>query len=103
MHPASGPESDPGSESVSDPASEAERDPESDENARELIATVNQVMPFGRYKGRRLIELPEPYLVWFHNEGFPNGVLGRRMAVMYEVKVNGLEVLLAPLVGAEPR
>lgn len=73
--------------------------PEDPGDSEELIRIVNQVMPFGRYQGRRLIELPEPYLVWFHNQGFPEGVLGRRMAVMYEIKVNGLEKMLAPLIG----
>ena len=68
-------------------------------DSEELIRIVNHVMPFGRYQGRRLIELPEPYLVWFHNQGFPEGQLGRRMAVMYEIKVNGLEKMLAPLIG----
>jgi uncharacterized protein (DUF3820 family) len=74
---------------------------ELDEDARELIDLVNQIMPFGRFKGRRLIELPEPYLVWFHNQGFPDSLLGRRMAIMHEIKVNGLERLLAPLVARE--
>lgn len=68
-------------------------------DAQELIQIVNQIMPFGRFQGRRLIELPEPYLVWFHNRGFPEGALGRRMAAMYEIKVNGLEKLLQPLIG----
>ncbi len=68
-----------------------------DTDAEELLMTVNQVMPFGRFKGCKLIELPEPYLVWFHNQGFPDGSLGRRMAVMYEIKVNGLESMLEPL------
>jgi uncharacterized protein (DUF3820 family) len=74
---------------------------ELDEDARELIDVVNQIMPFGRFRGRRLIELPEPYLVWFHNQGFPNSLLGRRMAIMHEIKVNGLEGMLAPLVTRE--
>lgn len=71
-----------------------------DMDSEELIATVNQVMPFGRFKGRKLIDLPEPYVVWFKNEGFPNGRLGVRLAVMYEIKVNGLEPMLRPLVAA---
>lgn len=73
-------------------------DEESPAEHEELIALANQVMPFGKYKGDLLLDLPEPYLVWFHGEGFPNGKLGERMAAMYEVKVNGLEKLLRPLV-----
>ena len=68
----------------------------------ELVATINQVMPFGRYQGRKLIELPEPYLVWFHGQGFPNGQLGERLAVMYEIKLNGLEEILQPLINHDP-
>lgn len=73
------------------------------QNQAELIATVNQIMPFGRFKGSLLIELPEPYLVWFAREGFPGGTLGRRMALMHEIKVNGLETMLKPLIGRDPR
>jgi uncharacterized protein (DUF3820 family) len=68
------------------------------QNRQELIELVNQIMPFGRFRGRRLIDLPEPYLVWFHGQGFPEGELGRRLAVMHEIKVNGLEKMLRPLV-----
>ncbi len=67
-------------------------------NEEELIRTVNQVMPFGRFRGSKLINLPEPYLVWFSREGFPSGTLGRRMALMHEIKVNGLETMLKPLI-----
>ncbi len=63
----------------------------------ELLALINQEMPFGRFKGTRLIDLPEPYVVWFKNEGFPSGRLGERLAILYEIKVNGLEVLLREL------
>ncbi len=62
-----------------------------------LIDAVNQVMPFGKYKGRKLLELPEPYLVWFHKNGFPKGKLGEQLGLMYEIKLNGLEHMLRPL------
>jgi uncharacterized protein (DUF3820 family) len=42
--------------------------------------------------------LPEPYLVWFHKEGFPNGKLGQQLALIYEIKLNGLEKMLSPLI-----
>lgn len=50
-------------------------------------------MPFGKYKGYRLIDLPEPYLVWFHGQGFPPGKLGQQLKALYEIKRNGLEYL----------
>ena len=62
-----------------------------------LRAAINQTMPFGRYKGRKLLDLPEPYLVWFHSNGFPKGKLGEQLALMYEVKLNGLEGMLREL------
>ena len=58
---------------------------------------VNQIMPFGKYAGRKLLHLPEPYLVWFHQQGFPAGKLGEQMALIYEIKLNGLEEMLTPL------
>ena len=63
----------------------------------ELKAAVNQTMPFGKYAGRKLIQLPEPYLVWFAKQGFPEGKLGQQLALMYEVKLNGMESMLMPL------
>ncbi len=63
----------------------------------ELISAASMLMPFGRFEGTRLIDLPEPYLVWFHREGFPSGRLGEGMALMLEIKVNGLEKLVRPL------
>jgi len=63
----------------------------------DLIAAVNQVMPFGKYSGFKLLQLPEPYLVWFHGKGFPEGKLGEQLALMYEIKLNGLEDMLRPL------
>jgi len=62
-----------------------------------LLETIKQPMPFGKYKGRTLLELPEPYLVWFHKQGFPDGKLGQQLALMYEVKLNGLEGMLKEL------
>lgn len=62
-----------------------------------LIEAVNQIMPYGKYAGRPLLQLPEPYLVWMHRQGFPSGKLGQQLALMYEVKLNGLEGLLRPL------
>ncbi|MDQ2075831.1 DUF3820 family protein [Marinimicrobium sp. ABcell2] len=59
----------------------------------DLAEAIEQVMPFGKYKGRKLLELPEPYLVWFHRQGFPDNNLGRQLALMYEIKLNGLETL----------
>ncbi|RUM39250.1 MAG: hypothetical protein DSY70_06205, partial [Desulfobulbus sp.] len=46
-----------------------------------------------RYKGRLLIDLPEPYVIWFSQKGFPAGELGRLLGIVYEIKVNGLEHL----------
>ena len=65
---------------------------------QQLKLTINQVMPFGKYAGRKLLQLPEPYLVWFHKNGFPQGKLGEQLALMYEVKLNGLEGILKPFI-----
>jgi uncharacterized protein len=51
-------------------------------------------MPFGKYKGLPLIELPEPYVVWYHTKGFPEGELGKLLGLLYEIKLNGLEYLV---------
>lgn len=67
------------------------------DNNAELIAAINQIMPFGKYSGRKLLQLPEPYLVWFHAKGLPEGKLGEQLALIYEVKLNGLEDMLRPL------
>jgi len=61
-----------------------------------LIEIARMKMPFGRYSGRCLIDLPEPYLVWFSKQGFPEGRLGMLLATLFEIKANGLEPLLAP-------
>ncbi|GAA4429521.1 DUF3820 family protein [Acidovorax lacteus] len=54
-------------------------------------------MPFGKYQGRVLADLPGHYLQWFAREGFPRGELGRLLALMHEIDHNGLRELLAPL------
>jgi len=61
-----------------------------------LVEIARMRMPFGRYAGTRLIDLPEPYVVWFRNRGYPRGRLGELLATLYEIKANGLEPLLAP-------
>ena len=65
--------------------------------SEDVLAAATMPMPFGKFKGTRLIDLPEPYVVWFNNEGYPAGLLGQRMALIYEIKLNGLEKLLRPL------
>lgn len=55
-------------------------------------------MPFGKYEGKYLLNLPEAYFVWFKQKGFPDGKLGRFMEEMYDIKINGLEDLIKPLI-----
>lgn len=64
---------------------------------QELLKLANMPMPFGKYKGWALVDLPEPYVVWFYNQGLPDNELGRLFAQLYEIKANGLEYLLEPL------
>ncbi len=66
-------------------------------NEELLLEAINQTMPFGKYRGLKLLDLPEPYLVWFSKQGFPANKLGRQLALMHEIKVNGIETLLQPL------
>ncbi len=55
-------------------------------------------MPYGKYKGRFLVDLPEPYIVWMAGKGFKNDSLGKMLQTVYEIKLNGLESLLEPIV-----
>ena len=63
----------------------------------DLLELVRARMPFGKYEGRLIIDLPEDYLVWFASKGFPEGKVGRMMQAVYEFKLNGLESLFDPL------
>ncbi|MCT4697641.1 DUF3820 family protein [Tenacibaculum haliotis] len=59
-----------------------------------LIDTAKMRMPFGKYKGVYLVDIPEYYLVWYKNKGFPAGKLGKMMGLVYELQLNGLEDVL---------
>ena len=65
--------------------------------SEDLLKIANTNMPFGRYKGVRVIDLPEEYLLWFVDRGFPTGKLGELMKITLEIKTNGLEYLVQPL------
>ena len=62
-----------------------------------LLQLVEMEMPFGRFKGRLLCNLPVTYLEWFKRKGFPQGKLGVLLETIFEIKMNGLEELLEPL------
>lgn len=66
-------------------------------NPQILKDLVNMPMPYGKYKGKLICDLPEYYLVWYENRGFPTGKIGVLLSTMYEIKLNGLEYLLKPL------
>lgn len=66
-------------------------------DAGQLIKLVEMEMPYGKYKGRLLADLPGHYLGWFAREGFPQGQLGALIALMYELDHNDLRALLDPL------
>ncbi|MDT8397383.1 MAG: DUF3820 family protein [Pseudomonadales bacterium] len=62
-----------------------------------LIALANTPMPFGKYKGRMLIDLPESYLLWFARTGFPEGRLGQLLQLVLEIETNGLKDMVRVL------
>lgn len=64
---------------------------------QQLMELAGMRMPFGKYTGRLLIDLPEPYVVWFSQNGYPRGKLGDMLKLVYEIKVNGLEYLFDPI------
>ena len=63
-----------------------------------LVRLANYKMPFGKYKNCYLVNIPEAYYVWFKQKGFPEGALGNLLQEMYEIKLNGLEDLIRPLI-----
>ncbi|MEX0290507.1 MAG: DUF3820 family protein [Flavobacteriaceae bacterium] len=67
-----------------------EEEPKKDQ----LLELAHYKMPYGKYKDRYLVDLPEAYLQWFHRKGFPNGKLGNYLRQMLEIKINGLEGLI---------
>ena len=62
-----------------------------------LMDLVTKTMPFGKYAGRLLSDLPVHYLEWFQRQGLPPGRLGMQLATLYEIKTNGLEEILREL------
>ena len=68
-----------------------------------LVELAHAKMPFGKFEGRFLIDLPEPYVLWLKNKGFPSGKLGLQLAAVYEIKLNGLEGLVRDIRGKFPK
>jgi len=66
-------------------------------NPEILTQLVKMGMPFGKYKGTKICNLPENYLLWFRQQGFPKGNLGMLLETMLEIRINGLTYLLEPL------
>ena len=66
---------------------------------QDLPLLVTRAMPFGKYQGRLIADLPGDYLNWFARTGFPKGEIGRLLALMHEIDHNGLSDLLKPLRG----
>ena len=73
------------------------KDTQSNSTTTLFLQLVTMEMPFGKFKGTLLCDLPVHYLEWFQRQGFPSGKLGVLLATMYEIRLNGLEQLLQPL------
>ena len=67
-------------------------------NSAHLIKLANTKMPYGKFKGSYLIDLPEYYLVWYKQKGFPKGQLGDMLHEIYEIQLNGLESMIRKLI-----
>jgi hypothetical protein len=65
-----------------------------DDQQKILVQLAHTKMPFGKYEGYYLIDLPEYYVVWYRTKGFPKGTLGQQLQLVYELKLNGLEDLV---------
>ncbi len=68
-----------------------------------LIKLAHTKMPFGKYEGRYLIDLPEYYVVWYSNKGFPKGLLGQQLQLVHELKINGLENIVRNIKAQYPK
>lgn len=68
-----------------------------EENKEFLLELSKAKMPFGKYKDKFLVDIPEAYYTWFNRKGFPKGKLGLQLRAMYEIKINGLEGLIKKL------
>ena len=66
-------------------------------NPSSLMKLKTTKMPYGKYQGVTLIDLPEPYVVWYYDNGLPKGELGQLLSELYEIKLNGLESLVKSL------
>lgn len=70
---------------------------EKSKQQEQLIKLANTRMPYGKYKGKYLIDLPEHYIVWYRNKGFPAGKFGEMLHLIYEIQLNGLEDMVRKL------
>lgn len=71
--------------------------PDAHPDHKALLKLAQARMPFGRYAGQRLVDLPESYVIWLSRQGFPKGELGELLSTVYVIKTNGLEYLFKPL------
>lgn len=74
-----------------------------EDQQQQLIELAHTKMPFGKYEGRFLIDLPEHYIVWYHQKGFPKGKIGNQLQLIYELKLNGLEYLIRTIKEKYPK
>lgn len=74
-----------------------------EDQQKKLIELAHTKMPFGKYEGRFLIDLPEHYIVWYHQKGFPKGKIGNQLQLIYELKLNGLEYLIRTIKEKYPK